>query len=270
MSFGSEIKDKNMWDKNLLSAYKSFFKMVNDLNFPLFSSYEKILNLCKNDLYLKYEISNFINQVFPSPQNTIYGEFISNNITELLRKNNVVNGFDGFLAQKSITDYKLFLDELKRTDDSLKEKGLLVDDIMRDRARRFDTKPIHIDGYNLFFHGTPRENFLKIEKSGCLMYKPYEPAIHDSFMNTIIELEKKRVYLSDNFDDSIYYALKQSLDGYIIAVNMDGCILHNDLHISNRHFWTTEPIQKDRFVNIYHITVKDNKITITDKDGVIL
>lgn len=269
MSLEIEIKDKEMWDKNLLLAYKWLFRNFNKIVFPSFSAYKKILELCKDNHYSAYEISQFTNQVFPSPSNTVFSEFISNNITDILRKNNVLNGLEGYFLNNGISDYNSFNRELDNWEKILLEKRLSVSDIRDVHNKKYDTKPIKVDGYNLFFHGTPKENFHNIENDGYLMYQTYEPDIRYEFISQILEFDKNRLYLSDSFDDSIYYALRKSLDGYVIAINMEDCVLYNS-HISTHHFWTTEKILKDRFVKIYHIYVENNQIKISENKAVSL
>lgn len=129
-----------------------------------------------------------------------------------------------------------------------------------------DGKPIKVERYNLFFHGTPKENFSNIKNDGYLIYQKYEPNVHYRYFSQILEHDKNKLYLSNVFEDSIYYALRKSLDGYVFVINMEDCVIHNS-PVSTHHFWTTEKIFRDRFIKIYHVYVENNQIMISECEG---
>lgn len=260
----NKIKDKDVWDKNLLLAYKYFFKKLNGLNVSSFSAYEKILTLCK-DNYSAYEIRKFVNQVFPLPSDIICQGLIDNKITDILRKNNVLNGFEEYLLNNGISDYNSFCKELADLEAIFLEKGLSVSDL-KNIYKMNDDKPIKVERYNLFFHGTPKENFSNIKNDGYLIYQKYEPNVHYRYFSQILEHDKNKLYLSNVFEDSIYYALRKSLDGYVFVINMEDCVIHNS-PVSTHHFWTTEKIFRDRFIKIYHVYVENNQIMISECEG---
>ncbi len=128
------------------------------------------------------------------------------------------------------------------------------------------------DHANLFFHGTPVENYEKILETGYLKLSDYsvttdkneiDNALRDFFM-----LEKGYAFLSDDFKVSARYAIRHSAKGVVFGFDLYGFWLEHLHDRIEREFVSQKEIPLDCLKKAYLVEVIDNQIQVKEMEAV--